>query len=121
MLGLTSVDLPFLGNLKSIWVVIIGLELLSLTCPGPDLASVMLHYFVTLCYCYGYADPISVENRIWGDGNGICWCDTKGSRLCAVRCWKPVDSYHTQIYGPVHGATTHENGTTMSLYGYGLA
>jgi hypothetical protein len=37
-----------------------------------------------------------------------------------VRCWKPVVSNHTQIEGPVHGATTHENSTTMSLYGYGL-
>jgi hypothetical protein len=27
-------------------------------------------------------------------------------------------SHQTQIYGPVHGATTHENSTTMSLYGY---
>jgi hypothetical protein len=27
--------------------------------------------------------------------------------------------HHTQIYGPVHGATTHKNSTTMSLYGYG--
>jgi hypothetical protein len=69
MLGLTSIDLPFLGNLRSNWVVIIGLDLLSLTCPG---------------YCYGYVDPISVENRIWGDGNGICGCDADGSRL--VRC-----------------------------------
>jgi hypothetical protein len=40
---------------------------------------------------------------------------------CPVRCWKPVVSYHTQIQGSVHGATTHENSTTMSLYGYGLA
>jgi hypothetical protein len=48
MLGLTSIDLPFLGNLKSIWVVVIGLELLSLACPGLDLGSVMLHYFVTI-------------------------------------------------------------------------
>jgi hypothetical protein len=23
------------------------------------------------CYCCGYVDPISVENRIWSDGNGI--------------------------------------------------
>jgi hypothetical protein len=23
------------------------------------------------CCCYGYVDPISVENRIWGDENGI--------------------------------------------------
>jgi hypothetical protein len=40
---------------------------------------------------------------------------------CPMRCWKPMVSYHTQIYGPVHGATAHENNTTMSLYGYGLA
>jgi hypothetical protein len=32
----------------------------------------------------GGAQPISVENRIWGDGNGICWCDADGSRLCPV-------------------------------------
>jgi hypothetical protein len=48
MLGLTSIDLPFHGNLRSIWVIIIDLELLSLACPGRDLGSVMLHYFVTL-------------------------------------------------------------------------
>jgi hypothetical protein len=48
MLGLTSIELPFLGNLRNIWVVVIGLELLSLTCPGLDLGSVTLHYFVTL-------------------------------------------------------------------------
>jgi hypothetical protein len=48
MLGLTSIDLPFHGKLRSNWVVVIGLELLSLACPGLDLGSVMLHYFVTL-------------------------------------------------------------------------
>jgi hypothetical protein len=84
MLGLTSIDLPFLRNLRSNWVVVMGLELLSLACTGLDLGSVMLHYNCHPCYCYGYADPISVENRIWGDGNGICWCDAVGSRL--VRC-----------------------------------
>jgi hypothetical protein len=47
MLGLTSIDLPFLGNLRSNWVVVIDLELLSLACPSLDLGSVMLHYFVT--------------------------------------------------------------------------
>jgi hypothetical protein len=121
MLGMTSIDLSSLENLRSIWVVVIGLELFSLACPGLDLGSVMLHYLCHPCYYYGYVDPNSVENRIWGDGNGICWCDANGSGLCPVRCWKPVDSYHTQIYGPVHGATTHENSITMSLYGYGLA
>jgi hypothetical protein len=80
MLRLTSIDLPFHGNLRSIWVVIIGLELLSLACPGLDLGScyVTSYYFCHPCHCCGYADPISVENRIWGDGNGICWCDADG-------------------------------------------
>jgi hypothetical protein len=50
MLELTSIDLPFLENLRSIWVVITGLELLSLICPGLDLCSVMLPHitYVTL-------------------------------------------------------------------------
>jgi hypothetical protein len=50
MLGLTSIELQFLGNLRSNWIVVIGLELLSLACPGLDLGSVMLYYiiFVTL-------------------------------------------------------------------------
>jgi hypothetical protein len=48
MLGLTSIELLFHGNLRNICVVVIGLELLSLACPGLDLGSVMLHYFVTL-------------------------------------------------------------------------
>jgi hypothetical protein len=41
MLGLTSIDLSFLENLRSIGVVVIGLELLSLACPGLDLGSVV--------------------------------------------------------------------------------
>jgi hypothetical protein len=86
MLGLTSIDLPFLGNLRSIWVAIIGLELLSLVCTGLDLGSVMLHYLCHPCYCYGYVDPISMENRIWGDRNGTCWCDANGSRVCLKVC-----------------------------------
>jgi hypothetical protein len=34
-----------------------------------------------LCVDYGYLDPTSVENRIWGDGIGTCRCDANGSRL----------------------------------------
>jgi hypothetical protein len=50
MLGLTSIELPFLGNLRSSWVVVIGLELLSLACLSLDLGSDMLHHitYVTL-------------------------------------------------------------------------
>jgi hypothetical protein len=86
MLGLSSIDLPFPGNLRSNWVVVIGLELLSLACPGLDLDScyVTSYYLCHPCYYYGYVDPISVENRIWGDGNGIGWCDADSSGLCLV-------------------------------------
>jgi hypothetical protein len=50
MLGLTSIDLSSIENLSSSGVVFIGLELLSLACPGLDLDSVMLHHitYVTL-------------------------------------------------------------------------
>jgi hypothetical protein len=50
MLGLTSIDVPFLENLRSNWVGVIGLELLSPACTGLDLGSVMLHHitYVTL-------------------------------------------------------------------------
>jgi hypothetical protein len=39
MLGLTRIDLPFLEDLRSNWVVVIGLKLLSLACPGLGLGS----------------------------------------------------------------------------------
>jgi hypothetical protein len=66
MLGLTSIDLPFLGNLRSIWVVVIGLELLSLACLGLDLGSVMLHYFVTLV-----AVMVMLILLVWRIGFGV--------------------------------------------------
>jgi hypothetical protein len=63
---------------------------------------------------------------VWRIGFGVTGLELVGVMLavqgcCPVRCWKHVVSYHTQIYGPVHGATTNENSTTMSLYGYDLA
>jgi hypothetical protein len=79
------------------WVVVIGLELLSLACPGLDLGSVVTLLLLSPLLLLWLFDPISMENRIWGDGNGICWCDANGSSLCPVRCWKLVVSYHTQI------------------------
>jgi hypothetical protein len=86
MLGLTSIDLPFLGNLRSNWVAVIGLELLRLACPGLDLASVMLHHitYVTLVTVM-----VMLILLVWRIGfgvteNEICWCDADGSRLCPV-------------------------------------
>jgi hypothetical protein len=66
MLGLTIIELPFLGNLNNIWVVVIGLELLSLACPGLDLGSVMLHYFVTLV-----AVMVMLILLVWRIGFGV--------------------------------------------------
>jgi hypothetical protein len=70
-------------NPRSNWVVVIGLELHSLACPGLGLGSEYVHHFIPLSRCHGYAylDPTSVENRIWGDGIGTCRCDVNGSRL----------------------------------------
>jgi hypothetical protein len=67
------------------------------------------------CHCYSCLILL-----VWRIGFGVMGmelfrCDADGSTLCPVRCWKPTVSYHTQIYGPVHGVTTHENSTTMSF------
>jgi hypothetical protein len=66
MLGLTSIELPFHGNHRSNWVVIIGLELLSLACPGLDLGSVMLHHTT-------YITPVMVMLilLVWRIGFGV--------------------------------------------------
>jgi hypothetical protein len=68
MLGLTSINLPFLGNLRSNWVVVIGLELLSLSCPGLDLGScyVTSYYLCHPCCCHGYLILL-----VWRIGFGV--------------------------------------------------
>jgi hypothetical protein len=73
MLGLTSIDLSSLGNLRSNWVVVIGLELLSLACPGLDLGSVMLHYFVTLI-----AVMVMLILLVWIIGFGVTGMELVG-------------------------------------------
>jgi hypothetical protein len=98
MLGLTSIDLPFHGNLRSNWVVIIGLEPLSLACLGLDLGSVMLHHitYVTLVTIM-----VMLILLVWRIGFGVTGIEFVGVmrrfKACLVRCWKPVDSYHTEI------------------------
>jgi hypothetical protein len=73
MLVLTSIVLPFLGNLRSIWVVVIGLEMLSLACPGLDLGSVMLHHIT-------YITPIMVMLilLVWRIGFGLTGMELVG-------------------------------------------
>jgi hypothetical protein len=80
---LTRIDLLFLENLRSNWVVVIGLELLSLACPSLGLGSEYFHLFILVspCHGYGYLDPTGVENRICGDGIGTSRCDAGDSSL----------------------------------------
>jgi hypothetical protein len=40
----------------------------------------IIYAYVTLSLLWLF-DPISVENRIWGDGNRTCRCDVGGSKL----------------------------------------
>jgi hypothetical protein len=76
MLGLTSIDLPFLGNPRSNWVVIIGLDLLSLAYPGLDLGRVMLHHIT-------YITPVMVMLilLVWRIGFGVTGIEFVGVML----------------------------------------
>jgi hypothetical protein len=96
---LTRIELSFLENPRSNWVVNIGLELLSLACPSLGLGSGYVHQ---LCLRHpaiimAIYDPTSVENRIWGDGIGTCRCDVGSSRLLFGAMLEACGSYHTQI------------------------
>jgi hypothetical protein len=75
MLWLTSIDLPFLGNLRSNWVVVIGLVMLSHTCPGLDLGSCYVTSFmlVSPCYCYDYLILL-----VWRIGFGLTGMELVG-------------------------------------------
>jgi hypothetical protein len=55
------------------WVVVIGLELLSLACPGPDLGSVMLRCFVTLI-----AIRVMLIRLVWRIGFGVTGMELAG-------------------------------------------
>jgi hypothetical protein len=68
MLRLTSIDLPFLENLRSNWVVVIGLELHSLACPGLDLGSVMLPH---ITYVILVAVMVMLILLVWRIGFGV--------------------------------------------------
>jgi hypothetical protein len=52
--GLIRIDLSFFENHITIWVVIIGLELLSLACPGLGSDIVAKFILVSPYHCYGY-------------------------------------------------------------------
>jgi hypothetical protein len=89
---------PF-KTIRSIWVVVIGLELLSLACPGIGFGSyyVIIYAYVTLSLLWLFFILL-----VWRLGFGVMEMELVGvmpvgQGFCSVRCWKPVVSYHTQI------------------------
>jgi hypothetical protein len=88
-----------LENPRSNWLVIIGLKLLSIACPGLGLGSEYAPHFIPVSpyHGYGYLDPTSVENRIWADSLELAGVMPTVQGCCPMRCWKPMVSYHTQI------------------------
>jgi hypothetical protein len=79
MLGLTRIELSFHENLRSVWVVVIGLELLSLAYPGLGLDS-DYGYII-----YAYVTPIIVMVililLVWRIGFGVTGLELIGVML----------------------------------------
>jgi hypothetical protein len=68
MLGLTRIELSFLENPKSNWVVVIGLELLSLACPSLGLGSGYVHQ---LNLCHPIIIMVILILLVWRIGFGV--------------------------------------------------
>jgi hypothetical protein len=97
---LTRIKLSFLENHRSIWVVIISLELLSLACPGLGLGS-DYGYII-----YAYVTPIIIMVililLVWRIefgvmGLGTCRCDASGSRILSGAMLKACGQLSSQI------------------------
>jgi hypothetical protein len=68
MLGLTRIELSFHENPISIWLVIIGLELLSLAYPTLGLGSGYVHQ---LCLCHPIIVMVILILLVWRIGFGV--------------------------------------------------
>jgi hypothetical protein len=84
---------------RSNWVVVIGLELLSLACSGLGLGSCYVHQ---LCLCHPAIMMVILILLVWGIGFGVTGLELVDvmptvQGCCPVRCWKHVVSYHNQI------------------------
>jgi hypothetical protein len=66
--GLTRIDLPFLEDLRSNWVVVIGLDLLSLACPVLGLGSC---YVSSSCLCHPLSLLWFFIVLVWRIGFGV--------------------------------------------------
>jgi hypothetical protein len=88
MLGLTGIKLSFLENPRSNWVVIIGLELLSLACRGLGLGRCSVHQ---LCLCHPVMVMVTLILLVWIIGFGVTGLELASvmptvEGCCLVRC-----------------------------------
>jgi hypothetical protein len=72
---LTRIDLPFLEDLRSNWVVVIGLDLLSLACPGLSLGSC---YVTSSCLCPPVVIIVILILLVWRIGFGVTGMELVG-------------------------------------------
>jgi hypothetical protein len=92
-------ELSFLENYKSNSVVVRGLELLSLPCPGLVLGSGYVHQ---LFLCHPIIIMVTLILLVWRIGFGVTGLELVGvtpavQGCCPMRYWKPMVSYCTQI------------------------
>jgi hypothetical protein len=76
-----------------------GLELLSVACPGLGLGGC---YVYQLCLCHPIIMMVILILLVWRIGFGVTGLKLVGvmpvvQGCCPVQCWKHVVSYHTQI------------------------
>jgi hypothetical protein len=90
-------ELSFLENPRSNLVVVTGLELLSLACPGLGLGSSYVHQ---LRLCHPIIIMVILILLVWRIGFGVTGLKLVGvlptvQGCCPVRCWKRMVSHHT--------------------------
>jgi hypothetical protein len=86
MLGLTRIELSFVENPRSNWVVVIGLELLSLACLGLVLGSGYVHQ---LCLCHPVIIMVILILLVWRIEFGVTGLEPVGV-IPAVQGYCPV-------------------------------
>jgi hypothetical protein len=72
---LTRIELSFLENPRSNWVVVMGLELLSLACPGLGLDS---DYVYQLCLFHPIIIMVILILLVWRIGFGVTGLELAG-------------------------------------------
>jgi hypothetical protein len=84
MLGLTIIEFSFLEYPISIWVVVIGLELLSLACSGLGLGSGYVHQ---LCLCHPAIVMVIFILLLWIIGFGVTGLKLVGVMSAVQDCY----------------------------------